>query len=440
MAHFELWGGVGVIGSSKVLVHDRGYRVLLDLGLDIPRDADLFRAPARPRPGRELADRLRVGAAAAIPGIYDPAALDVGTVRGGAGLAEEGLPAPLADWAGPTAVFISHPHIDHVGLAGFIRPEIAVHASPEAISLLHALEQGGDILAGPRGLAGWQSVAAGAKVDVGPMTVERFDVDHDVPGASGYRVTTSDGVLAFTGDIRFHGHHPERSWQFAADVAGCDVLVTEGTTLSFDETRPPRTEADVARDYEAALAASGDLMLQAVYPRDLDRVRAFIAIAARHGRTIVWPDRTALFLRAAGISDAAGSSDAAGRLVTLRESPGSFVVQFDPDDLPGLLDLPLGPDSVLLHANGEPLGPFDPRWKLCTDWLTHCGLPLRHIGCSGHAYQDDLHEMVYRIRPRVVVPIHTLTPYRLHPVAGPTRLAPDRAHPYDFTGRPIRFS
>jgi ribonuclease J len=68
------------------------------------------------------------------------------------------------------------------------------------------------------------------------MTVERFDLDHDVPGASGYLVTTSDGVLAFTGDIRFHGHHPERSW------------------------------ADVTRDYGAALAAN-DLMLQAVRTR-----------------------------------------------------------------------------------------------------------------------------------------------------------------------------
>jgi hypothetical protein len=50
VAHIEFWGGVGVIGSSKVLIHDGGHRVLLDLGLDIPRGGDLFRVPAaRPR-------------------------------------------------------------------------------------------------------------------------------------------------------------------------------------------------------------------------------------------------------------------------------------------------------------------------------------------------------------------------------------------------------
>ncbi len=425
MAYLEFWGGVGVIGSSKVLIGDGGHRALLDLGLDIPREADLFRDPVRLRPGDELCARLRAGAAAAIPGLYDPAGLGPGDP-----------PCDrLAEPGEPTAVFVSHPHIDHVGLAGFVRPDIGLYAAPEAIALLGALAAGGDVLPGPRDFTApptaWVPIETGTKVRVGPMTVERFDVDHDVPGASGYRVTTSDGVLVYTGDIRFHGHHPERSRAFAVDAAGCDVLVTEGTSLSFDQGYPLRTEADVARDYAAALAASDGLMLQAVYPRDLDRVRALGAVAAQLGRVICWPERTAAFLRAAGIE--AATAD----LAAIAESPGTYVVQVDHDDLPSLLDLPLGAGSAVLHANGEPLGPFDPRWGLFTDWITHCGLPLRQIGCSGHAYPDDLHEMVYRIRPAIVVPIHTRSPYRLHPAGGPARVVVGYGQRYDFTGRPV---
>jgi ribonuclease J len=426
VAYLEFWGGVGVIGSSKVLIGDGGHRVLLDLGLDIPREADLFRAPVRLRPADELSARLRVGAAAAIPGIYDPAAL--------AGTGDQ-LCGRLSEPAEPAALFVSHPHIDHVGLAGFVRPEIPVHAAPEAIALLDALAATGDALPGPRDFSApstaWVPTKTGTKVRVGPVTVERFDLDHDVPGASGYVVTTSDGVLAFTGDIRFHGLHPERSWAFADAIANCDVLVTEGTTLSFGETGQLRTEADVARDYGAALAASRDLMLQAVYPRDLDRIRALAKTAAELDRGIMWPPHTAAFLRAAGI-DAAVTD-----LAIVRDSPGRYVVQVDPGDLPSLLDLPLGPGSAVLHANGEPLGPFDPRWKVYTDWLAHCGLPLRQIGCSGHAYPDHLHEMVYRVRPKIVIPIHTMSPYRLHPVGGPARVVVDYARRYDFAGRPV---
>jgi len=412
-ARVEFWGGVGVIGSSKVLIHDGGHRVLLDLGLDIPREGDLFRAPAQLPSEQELRIRLATKTAAAIPGVYDPVSLDAGD--------------RLADAAGPTAVFISHPHIDHVGLAGFIRPEIALYASPGALDLLRALELAGDKLAGPRPLSTWS--AMDAPVRHGPMTIERFDVDHDVPGASGYRVTTSSGVLAFTGDIRFHGHHPDRSWAFTDAISGCDVLVTEGTTLSFDEQYPLRTERDVAGDYATALAGSRDLILQSVYPRDLDRVRALIAVAAAHDRVIAWPAATAAFLRAARVSEAVPFD-----LAQVRANPGGFVVQLDPHDLPALLELPFGPGSAMLHANGEPLGPFDPRWPLYTDWLRYLGLPLRQIGCSGHACQDDLHEMLYRIRPRVVVPIHTRSPYRLHPVGGPYRLVAEYARAYDFNG------
>lgn len=423
-ASVEFWGGVGVIGSSKVLIRDGGHRVLLDLGLDIPKDGDLFRVPAAPRPGRELADRLRVGAAPAIPGLFDPGALAAGD--------------PLGEEVEPTSLFVTHPHIDHVGLVGFVRPEVPVHASPDTISLLAALEKGDEALPGPRvfaGDAGWRPVGVGEAVRVGPMTVERFDVDHDVPGASGYRVTTGDGVLAFTGDFRFHGHRPELSWAFAEAVAGADVLVTEGTTLSWEEIHPLRTEVDVNAMFEADLTGNPDLVMLAMYPRDFDRVRDFTAIAEAAGRRVLWPDRTAAFLRAAGFDEALAVGEVG--LDAVHEAPGAYVVQLDADDIPSLLDMPFGPNSVFVHANGEPLGPFEPRWQLFVDWLAKLGVPLRRIGCSGHAYQDDLHEFVRMINPKVLIPIHTFSPYRVHPTGSTARLVVDYAQAYDFAGRPL---
>ena len=424
-ASVEFWGGVGVIGSSKVLIKDGGHRVLLDLGLDIPKDGDLFRVPAAPRPGRELSDRLRVGAAPAIPGLFDPASLAAGD--------------PLGESVEPTSLFVTHPHIDHVGLVGFVRPEVPVHASPDTIALLAALDKGQEALPGPRSFTGdgaWRPIPLGEAVRVGPMTVERFDVDHDVPGASGYRVTTSDGVLAFTGDFRFHGHRPELSWGFAEAVAGADVLVTEGTTLSWEEIHPLRTEVHVNRMFEAELAGNPDLVMLAVYPRDFDRVRDFTAIAEAAGRRILWPERTAAFLAAAGFDGVLSVGEIG--LAAVHEAPGEYVVQLDAEDIPSLLDVPFGPRSVFVHANGEPLGPFEPRWQLFVDWLAKLGVPLRRIGCSGHAYQDDLHEFVRVINPKVLIPIHTFSPYRVHPSGSTARLVVDYAQAYDFAGRPLR--
>ena len=61
----------------------------------------------------------------------------------------------------------------------------------------------------------------------------------------------------------------------------------------------------------------------------------------------------------------------------------------------------------------------------------------KRIGNVGHAYQDDTHRFVHRIAPKVVVPIHTLSPYRLHPVGDTSRLVVEFAQSYDFKGRTV---
>lgn len=422
MVSIEFWGGLGVIGGSKIIIREGGHRVMLDIGMDIPSGADLFRLPVRQRPGRELADRLRMGAAPRVPGLFDPAALDPGD--------------PLGEPTEPTAVFVSHPHIDHVGLAGYVRSDIPVHAHTDAVDVLEALAAAGNGL--PGGDPEWHRLAAGERTAVGPMEVECVLVDHDVPGACGYLVRTSEGTLAFTGDIRFHGRHPELSWDFADRAHGCDVLVTEGTTLGWDMRPGARTEDDVDRDFAAALADTPGLVLLSLYPRDLERVHDFLTLAKDAGRTVVWPEATAGFLRGLGVPGVvrAGDAQAAG----LTSDPGAFVVVPDPDDLPSLLDLPVGdghPDSVFVHANGEPLGPFEPRWAPFTDWLAALSIPLRQIGCSGHAVQDDLHTMVERIRPLAIFPIHTTSPTRLHPPIGTTRVIAEYGTAYGMDGLPL---
>ncbi|HVV22956.1 MAG TPA: MBL fold metallo-hydrolase [Pseudonocardiaceae bacterium] len=457
MASIEFWGGLDVIGSSKIVVSDGGHRVLLDIGLDIPSGANLFRQPVRERPAHLLADRLRVGGAPRIPGLFDPAALAPGD--------------PLADPVpGATHVFVSHPHIDHVGLAGFVRPDVPVHAHTDAVDLLTALDAAGAGL--PGGDPDWQRMAAGDVVDVGPMRVECVPVDHDVPGATGYLVHTGDGTLAYTGDIRFHGRHAERSWAFADRAAGCAVLVTEATTLSFPSSAVPRTEGEVLASFVDGLAANG-LVLLSMYPRDVERAAEFTDAARAAGRTIVWPAPDAAMLRALGVpavtwgtedplagssidtedplagssidtedplagssidteDPLAGSSIDTVTLADVHGKPEAFVVQPDPADLPALLDLPTA--DVFLHANGEPLGEFDPRWGVFTDWLAHLGIPLERIGGWGHATPEHLHEFVERVAPGVVFPVHTFEPTRLFPPGAVRRVVPRYGVTYGFDG------
>ncbi|HEX4225901.1 MAG TPA: MBL fold metallo-hydrolase [Pseudonocardiaceae bacterium] len=425
MASIEFWGGLGVIGSSKIMITDGANRVLLDIGLDNPVGADLFRPPVQVRKGRDLADRLRVGAAPRIPGLFEPELLD----------SDDPIAAPVGDPAA-TEVFVSHPHLDHAGLAGYVRREIAVHAHTDAVDVLDALQAAGIGL--PCGHPRWRRLVDGQVSRVGNIEVECVAVDHDVPGACGFLVRTKDGTLAYTGDIRFHGRHPERSAEFVRRARGVDVLVMEGTTLSFvPGAGPQRSERDVLASFTEIVNAADGLVLVSVYPMDVERIVEFSVVAAEAGRTILWPAPLAVALRKLGLPDATNLASHAHEgveLAAVQAEPAAYIVAPDPADLPGLLDLPLRPGDPFVHANGEPFGEFDARWRVFLDWLACLHIELHQIGCGGHAAPDELHAMVERIRPGVVFPVHTFEPTRLSPALGIRRVVAQYGARYSFSG------
>ncbi|GAA4181758.1 MBL fold metallo-hydrolase [Gryllotalpicola koreensis] len=434
MTTIEFFGGLGVIGSSKIVISQGNSRVQLDMGLDIPSGEDLMAAPVGldSRRGRELADLLRIGAAPRVPGLYDPRWLP-------ADVASEEL---LTDAPGLHALFISHAHLDHMGLVGFVRPSVPVYAMAQTVELLRALQLSGEPVLGAE--PAWRVISPGVPVTVGDITVEALPVDHDVQGACGFLVTTPDGRIAFTGDLRFHGSEAQLSRDFAAAVAGVDVLITEGTTLSWEPLPAPVTEADAAQRFRAALDEASGLVLVALYPRNTLRAARFAEAAREAGRTLVWPGRVAALFARLGCGDvvtwdasrpqasdhleAIARAEADGfrfstvSLDAVRAEPGRYVVMPDPHDLPSLLDLPLVPGDMLLHSNGQPLGDFDTWWRPFTAWLGQLGVELRSAGSGGHASADDLHAMVERIAPRVVFPIHTFSPRRLQVPSGVRRV------------------
>ncbi|MBW4094000.1 MAG: MBL fold metallo-hydrolase [Acidobacteria bacterium] len=449
----EFFGGIEVIGSSKIMVSTAHARVLLDMGLDIPGETDLFRAPVAERVGSELQDRLAVGFAPRMTGIYDPAQLAYGS--------------PLAEPdARPTAIFLSHSHIDHDGALGFARKDLPVYAHPDTVRLQEA------IAVSETGSVGHPLAVLpmSAPVTVGDITVTLVPVNHDVPGASAFIVETPDGTLAYTGDINFHRDGGTLSAEFVRRAAGVTMLVTETTMLSFPERSAaegaehfePRSEDDVIRLAGEAMGAAPGLALLSMYVRDVDRAERLIQEATARGRTLVWPGQQAALLHHFGVSNVATwAADTPQRpvnvraldavldlvpdlprrvtLAEVRESPSLFVIQPDVADVPSLLDLPVqaphrpeGQWLPFIHAQGEPLGPFMANWQPYMDWLAELGITLVSVGSSGHATGAALHQMVADINPAVVVPIHGFRPEAL--VVQGARLLPEYGKRYALDG------
>lgn len=421
----EFYGGLGVIGGSKIMISTPNARVLLDLGLDLPSGVDLFRPPVGTRTGHELADYLNTGQAPELPGIYDPELLPIRGPRAGR-VVDLAHPDPR-----PSAVFISHAHIDHDGMLGFVRPDLDCYAHPQTVAIHQALRSAG---LGPAGRPARLSEALpGRPVTIGDLIIEPIEVDHDVPGACGFLIAAPSGRIAYTGD--FNTHRGAASLGFAERVKGVDVLITETTMLSFDPLPPePVGEAAVAEIVRDQLAPP-ELQLISLYERDLVRCQAMIDLAADSARTLVWPGQQAAFLQLMGLSgvvtwddsrpqrpehvDAvADATTEAGPITTVGLAdvwarPESYVVQTDSRDNAGLLDLPIGRQTRWIHSQGEPLGPFMPDWQPFVDWLDHLGIEQVEAGSSGHAGPLGLVDLVRRINPGTVFPIHGFRPEAL---------------------------
>jgi ribonuclease J len=402
---------VGSPTGVKFVVEHGDARALFDLGIEHAPGRTPFSLTLRPRAGRELEDLLAVGMA-----------------PGGSGV--------LGAWDGRTSLFLSHLHLDHTGLVPYVHPDAPIYYPEEMEDLRAAsVAAGYQSWRSPAG----QPVADGAQVAVGEIQVEFAAIDHDLPGASGFLVRTPDLTVAYTGDHRWHGLHPERTAAFARRAAGVDVLIQEAVGLGqlvdervdgphppgLDGRQPRRREpmldeAQLAARFEELLSRTEGLVVINLYPMNRERVEAFGAACARQGRQLLLPPRAARLAAWAGV------------LVQpdrVRGWPGRHCVQLSFSDLPTLIDLEPPQGSIFVHSNGPPLSEHEPAYPVLRSWPDALGMAFTSLGTSGHSTVDDLARMIRLVRPRLVLPVHSRRP-ELLPAGDTPWMVPAAGRPY----------
>jgi ribonuclease J len=252
-------------------------------------------------------------------------------------------------------------------------------------------------------------------VRCGEIEIEFVAVDHDLPGATGFLIRTPDLQLAFTGDHRWHGLHPERTLRFAEAARGADVLILECVSLGIDpEVLTRLTESDVADRFAKLLRRTRGLVVVNVYGMNRERVAAIGRACEAAGRS---------FLMEPQAAEMAGWSGVASDLGPIRAQPSRHCLQLDFYSLPRLIDLEPPRGSVWVQAGGTPLGRYDPRGAVLDAWVERFGLEHVELDSSGHSWPSDLRRMVRSVAPRVVLPVHSRAP-ELLTVVGPRRLLP----------------
>ncbi|RMC25804.1 MULTISPECIES: MBL fold metallo-hydrolase [unclassified Lactobacillus] len=399
------YNGLTTIGGPMIEVAYDKSHVLFDLG-------EVYR-PELTLPDEKYPTLLSHHLIGDVPDFYDPLLT--------------GKPLDHVKWK-HAAAYISHLHLDHSKAINFLAPEIPLYAGKLTAQLLPVLNEHGDFLLPAAGhdISYTRPIIAAnykEQIKVGKITLEIWPSDHDAYGATGLIITTPDKKIAYTGDIRLHGYHPDWVHQFLQAAKGCDALIIEGTGVSWPEERhEPSSEEFTGPKNEIELINRIVQLEQEnpkrqitfnTYPTNVERLLRIIAESPR--QVVLHAPRAHLLKRSLDLDTPYYYLPKEKQFADLKSELAIPYQKLLTDDCDYFWQVDSNYDNLqcgglYIHSNAEPLGDFDPAYGLFMQALVNNQIEFKTLRCSGHADEKELNEIIGEVQPQALIPVHTLHP------------------------------
>jgi ribonuclease J len=289
------------------------------------------------------------------------------------------------------------------------------------------------------------------------ISITGFDVDHSLPGSMACLIEADGKQILYTGDLRFHGRS---GTDLGEKLRGLkpDAMICEGTRIREME---PDDEYQVEEDLTDLIENSLGLVMVGFAWKDLDRYETVKKAALNNGRIPVFDPRLSYTLARLDrcIYDEEASTflertnsmlyskgdytnskhkiglipcdewdsktktcctrhfDEGVKVTDLRSDPDQYVLHMDYFRFKNLLDIQPPPGSLYVRAQCEP---FNLRMEISEEkmkkWLRHFKInpnnnyePIQ-IHASGHASGTEIKQMIKKIKPGTLIPVHTEHP------------------------------
>ncbi len=377
-------GGLGEIGKNMTAVEYRGKIIVLDCGVEFPRD-----------------DMLGID-------------LVIPDIRWLLERRDDVL-----------AFLITHGHEDHQGALPFVLKQLnrPVYGSRFTLALIKSkLDEHGLLKS-----VELNEVSGTSRLSIGPFDISFVAVSHSVPDALSIVVETDLGAVVLTGDYRFD-HTPidgrVTDVDRFAQLGRQGVLALLGDSTNVEAPGSTASESTIGQAFHQIFAEAEGRVIVASFASHIHRVQQAITIAHLHGRKFAISGRS--MQKNVNIARNLGYLDVPeGAMIKLAAiddyRPEEILIlstgsQGEP--LSALTRMAFGDhsqvalhegDTVVISAKAIPGN--EVSVMATVNRLLKSGASVIYgegsgVHVSGHAAREDLRMMINLLRPQYFVPVH----------------------------------
>ncbi len=421
--YVEIHSGYGEIGGNMIEVSHGDTSIILDLGISFKKYKNYYEWPSRLP--EDLAELMELGVVPIVDNL---------------------IPENNETY---DAALVTHAHRDHIELLFYLEKPIPIYMG-ETSKIIQDTRM--LVYRNSKYRIDLEPNISTFRTDwnyqIGDISVEAIHVDHSIPGAYSYIVSTPDATILYTGDYRLHGGRVcEKSLTMdmvdKAKEHGIDLLLTEGTR--FTECSTDR-EVDVLRSLNTIMSQfNGTILFEYSY-LDIDRYESLMEAAGNWDKTIIFESRHFAFIyklykEDKGLKDKIdlnrykhmikvyhkprkGLKKDFKKLMSDIESEGYTVIS-DLNEVENFNNVILeGFDLYIrdiyklrlnkclaIHSTSEPYDEdIELSYEKISNWLKKMNAPSYRIHTSGHIHPLDLIKIYNEIRPDDVLVVHSEYP------------------------------
>lgn len=180
------------------------------------------------------------------------------------------------------AVFITHSHLDHIGLINKINKDIPVYVEESSLKIYNITCD----FCGEEKLTRKINVfKISEKIQINDIKVTPFRVDHSSYNSCMFLIESEGKKILHTGDFRLHGRKKEETLNNLNKIGKVDLLITEGTSLNrnlldYDTEEELEQKAlEYMKEYNQVFIMNSST--------NIDRTISFIKSALKTGKNYI---------------------------------------------------------------------------------------------------------------------------------------------------------